>query len=93
MTPQELAQLIEDDIASNQDALSWRGRPFRECLQEPKKVRVLNSHNNNEPEDLWLVFEEVPNAVEGYKVVYDESLGEFGLAVAGITEPVLIGIY
>ncbi len=93
MTPQDLIHLIERDTALNQSKLSWHGRPFQQCLQEPRKVRVLNSHSNNDPEELWLVFEEGPNPGEGYKVVYDETLGIFGLAVAGTPEPVLIGLY
>lgn len=93
MTPQELTRLIEEDIASNRDAFHWYGRPFRDCLREPRKIRVLDSFRNDEPEDLWLVFEEASGEEQGYKVVYHESLGAFGLAVAGTPEPVLIGFY
>lgn len=93
MTPQELSRLIAEELKSTDSLTGWRGRPLRECLLEPKKQRFLNSHNDNEPEDLWLVFEEGPNLGEGYKIVYDEELNLFGLAVNGVHEPVLVGLY
>jgi len=93
VTPQDVVRIIEEDLTRGGATLVWLGRPLRECLQVPVRRRFLNSHSNNEPEDLWFVFEEGPNSGEGYKVVYDEDLGEFGLAVQGVTEPVLIGYY
>jgi hypothetical protein len=93
MTPQELTRLIEEELALAGAGFVWHGRSLRECLREPAKRRFLNSHANNAPEDLWLVFEEGPTSGEGYMVVYDEGLNEFGLAVHGTTDPVLIGIY
>ena len=93
MTPLELTRIIEDDIKRAGSAFTWQGRSLSECLREPSKQRFLNSHNNDEPEELWFVFEEGPQPSEGYKVVYDEELEMFGLAVNGITEPVLIGLY
>jgi hypothetical protein len=93
MTPQALLQLIGDEIKNSNEPIFWPGRPIPECLLEPKRQRFLNSHNNDEPEELWLVFEEGPNPGEGYKMVYDEELNLFGLAVEGEKEPVLIGFY
>jgi len=55
--------------------------------------RFLNGHADDAPEDLWLVFEEGPTPGEGYMVVYDDGLNEFGLAVQGTTDPVVIGFY
>jgi hypothetical protein len=93
VTPQDLIRIIEEDLAHAADSLVWHGRPLKSCLQVPRRIRVLNSHNNDEAEELWFVFEEGPNPGEGYKVVYDEDVNMFGLAVNGIKEPVLIGLY
>ena len=93
MTPKDLTRLIAEDLARAGPGFVWHGRPLVEWLQEPKRSRFLNSHNNDEAEELWLVFEEGPEPGEGYKVVYDEELNMFGLAVNGFTEPVLIGYY
>ena len=93
VTPQQLTRLIEEDLKQAGTAFVWHGRSLSKCLQEPEKRRFLNSHADNTPEDLWLVFEEGPTPGEGYMVVYDESSNEFGLAVQGITDPVVIGLY
>lgn len=93
MTPHQLTRLIQDDLASNAASLSWHGRPLHECLCEPRKQRFADSFNNNEAIDLWLVFEENASPDQGYKVIYSERDGEFGLATAGVNDPVLIGIY
>jgi hypothetical protein len=93
MTPQELTVLIEADLDRAGPSFPWHGRPLRDCLLKPAKRRFLNSHADDAPEEFWLVFEEGPNPGEGYMVVYDEGLNEFGLAVQGNTDPVVIGIY
>jgi hypothetical protein len=93
VTPQNLARIIEDDLAHAGPDFVWYGRPLGECLQVPIKIRILNSHNNDAAEELWFVFEEGPKPGEGFKVVYDEGASMFGLAVNGIKEPVLIGLY
>ena len=91
MNARELSRLIENDLATHK--LVWHGRPIDQCLVEPVEITCLNSHASNQPERYWLVFEEGPNPGQGYKVVYDEELCEFGLAVAGEVEPIIIGIY
>ena len=93
MTPQELSCLIEDDLARAGTGFAWPGRPINQCLQKPEKRRFLNSRSDDAPEDFWLVFEEGPGPGEGYMVVYDEELQEFGLAVQGTADPVVIGFY
>lgn len=93
MTPQELTRLIEEDLVRAGTACAWRGRPMSQCLQNPAKRRFVNSRSDDATEDLWLVFEEGPKPGEGYMVVYDEELDEFGLAVQGTGDPVVIGFY
>jgi hypothetical protein len=65
VTAQELTRIIEEELAQAGGTLSWFGRPLSECLQEPAERQFLNSHNNDAPEDLWLVFEEGPKPGEG----------------------------
>ncbi len=93
MTPAELVRLIEADLARAGTAFTWGGRPLSQCLQKPAKRRFLNSRDDDAPEELWLVFEEGPEPGEGYMVVYDEQSDEFGLAVQGSADPVVIGFY
>ena len=93
MTPQELTSLIEADLERAGSGFVWHGRPLRDCLLKLAKRCFLNGRTNDAPEDLWLVFEEGPNPGEGYMVVYDDGLNEFGLVVHGDTDLVVIGIY
>jgi len=44
--------------------------------------------------DLWLVLEEVPDTRDGYKIVYDDRTGMFGLACRGFSgRDVYLGAY
>ena len=85
--------MIDEDLRTAGSRLAWQGRPIEECLLKPKKAQFFSSIQDEEPEDLWLVFEEGPNPGEGYKVVYDEALRMFGLATNGINKPVIVGFY
>ncbi len=93
MNPDDLSKLIAEDLQKNAASLSWYGRPIAECLCVPRKMEFVDNFNKDELVQLWLVFEEDPNIREGYKVIFSEVDKEFGLAVAGKKEPVLIGIY
>jgi len=93
MTSEEISQLIDSDIASNRETLSWFGRPLAECRLTPILLEFTDSFNNDDPIMLWLVFEEDPISKQGYKIVYSEDANEFGLAVQGEKAGVLIGIY
>ena len=42
---------------------------------------------------LWLVLEEVPEDRSGYKIVYGEEAGMFGLAVQGSDRDLFIGYF
>jgi hypothetical protein len=52
-----------------------------------------DSFNKGEIVQLWLVLEERPDDKDGYKIVYDPSDNEFGLATPGTELPVLISFY
>ena len=91
MTPDEVARIIEDDLKRN--CLNWNGRPFRDCLRTPEKVRVGNPLGEGGTEEVWLVFEESATPEKGYRVVFDEEAGLFGLAVPGTPNLVVIGLY
>lgn len=62
-------------------------------LRQPERRNYLDSFNDNQPKQLWLVLEEDPEAHSGYEIVFDETRGEFGLATLGHGAPVFIGYY
>lgn len=93
MTSDEISRIIAEDLRSASTQLAWYGRPLEECLLTPRRMPFFSSLQDEEPEDLWLVFEERPTPGEGYRVVFDEDLRMFGLATSGADKPVLIGLY
>jgi hypothetical protein len=52
-------------------------------LVQPTRITLVTF--DDELIELWLVLEEHPEHRGGYKVVYDESTGGFGLAAPGRT--------
>lgn len=93
MTPEELSAIIARDLETHRQSLHWRGRPLQECLRYPVLRSFANSSTEGEEIELWLVFEEVLEAGQGYRVVYSENEQLFGLAVAGHEQDVFIGFY
>jgi len=93
MTPEAISALIDQDISSHREELSWFGSQLDVCRQIPKLLEFTDSSNNDEPVMLWLVFEEDPITRLGYKVVYSEEDQVFGLAVHGSRNGILIGLH
>jgi hypothetical protein len=59
----------------------------------PEKRTYINGMNGEKIE-LWLVLEEDPKERKGYKIIFDETQGIFGLATTQQGGPdVFIGIY
>jgi hypothetical protein len=53
-----------------------------------------DSFKEGETLGLWLVLEEIPESNSGYKIVFDEASGTFGLAISGAQDnDVFIGFY
>ena len=77
--------LVRPPELRNYNVLQW----------PPKKLEGLTADGRPSVEvrysvvELWLVLEEKPETKGGYKIVYDEKSGLFGLAASG--EPLLPG--
>ncbi len=101
MTTNELKQLIENQIAGRWDETNLHGIDLRTTLIQPHKIRiihrrVLDEKFDDEIIEVWLVLEEDKEKQEGYKIIYNESNGMFGLATDGFPtdqHPVLVGFY
>ncbi|MEM9354121.1 MAG: hypothetical protein AAGA92_14010 [Planctomycetota bacterium] len=75
VTAEQLRLRIEAEIGGDWSCTNGHGCDLRQCLFEPEKQLFEDSDN-----PLWLLLEEDPVSRDGYKVVYDESTGMFGLA-------------
>jgi hypothetical protein len=90
----EVSELIEREINGDWWLSNAHGVDLRRCLVTPA-VRVYeDSFRDGETLELWLVLEEAPEDESGYKIVFDEKSGAFGLAARGFGQrDVFLGFY
>ncbi len=100
MTAADVSELIAREITSvGTDVL---GRPehnphgldFTRCLIKPERVICKNTFpkfRGGKPFEAWLVLEEDPDNGDGYRIIFDEEVGKFGLAGGTRREPAFIG--
>lgn len=88
MTGADVAAVIEEQVAP---ALPDQLQRLRQSLVEPRRTNVINrTVREGELRDsiasAWLVFEEDPVSGSGYKIVFDDEDGAFGLATRGFPQ-------
>lgn len=93
MKSEDIKKIIADELSGRKTAPNWHGISLEKCLVEPSKQKYEDSFNKNEVVELWLVLEECPENNDGYKIVFDEEMNEFGLATPGKGLDVFIGYY
>ena len=96
MTSKEVQQLVEQQIDGRWDLRNDHDCDLRNCLVIPEKKQFLDPDNEYQQIELWLVLEGDPETRNGYKIIYDEREGMFGLATPGTKEdrrPIFIGYY
>lgn len=89
----EISEIIEQEIAGKWSLSNWHGVNLKRCLVEPVKQFYENTAPSKKPVELWLVLEETPEDKSGYKIVFDETNGLFGLAICGQKKDVFLGYY
>lgn len=98
MTSEAVRQIVQQEIAGDWQRSNAHGCDLRRCLVEPV-IGEYDDLGTRRPIDpaatirLWLVLEESPEDRGGYKIVFDERSGLFGLAVPGQGRDVFIGFY
>ena len=100
MTAADVSKLIAGEIAAvGEDWLTMpdnnpHGLDMSRCLIEPERVVckiTFPAFRAGKPFEAWLVLEELPNNDDGYRIIFDEELGKFGLACGTRREPAFIG--
>lgn len=86
MTSDDVAELVRKQIAERWGTGNAHGVVLHQCLVPPMRISV----EEMEPApsgaavakvvEVWVVLEERPETRNGYKIVYDEAVGCFGLA-------------
>jgi hypothetical protein len=93
MTSEEITHLVEAQINGHWSCSNAHGVDLRKCLVTPRKM-LFDGSNPDDKFELWLVLEECPEDCSGYKIVFDEETGEFGLATPGWhNNPCFLGAY
>lgn len=81
MLPAEVSKIIEHEIGGDWDRPNPHGVDLRTCLVTPECRMFTDPVDDTQTCKLWLVLEEEPKTRGGYKIVFDEVSGQFGLAI------------
>jgi len=82
MKPKEISKIIEREINGDWSISNWHNCDLKKCIVRPKRRKLRSA---GELKEFWIVLEEEPETLEGYKVFFDEETKKFGLA--GYSEP------
>jgi hypothetical protein len=74
MMPKEISQIIEKEINSDWSTTNLHNCDLRKCLVRPRKRKLEYSGGVKE---FWIVLEENPETLEGYKIFFDEEINKF----------------
>lgn len=93
MTSEEVRALVEREIGDDWLRTNWHGCDLRCCLVTPELQDYEDWRTPPSVVRLWRVLEEGAEDRSGYKIVFDEQSGLFGLAIPGVSRDVVIGWY
>jgi hypothetical protein len=101
MNAADVSQVIKDQVGGRESPPNLHGVDLRRCLTTPILINVIHRRVKkgkiqDSTETVWLVLEERPTQKDGYKIIFNEERGMFGLASTGFPNdpfPVLCGYY
>jgi hypothetical protein len=93
MTSEDVRQFVLREVAGDWTRTNAHGCDLRRCLVTPALHEYEDASDPPRTLSLWLVLEEIPEDRSGYKIVYDERAGMFGLVTPGSDKDVLLGYY
>lgn len=81
MIESKIQTIIQEELKVHKQEGNVIIRDFPSSLLSIPIKRQFYNDWSKEIEDYWIVFDEMPNDnKEGYLIIYDDSLNEFGLA-------------
>ena len=96
MQTSDVLKIVEHEIGDNWAISNAHGVDLKNCLlSTPVKTSFLDPSQGGSPKELWIVLEELPEQKTGYKIVFDEKVRKFGLAITDTQtkQNVFLGIY
>ena len=84
MTPEQVRQLVEQEIGDRWAESNDHGVDLRTSLVTPRLIECRNTFPHAHRPDpstlpMWVVLEEQPGSHEGYVILFDEAKRRFGL--------------
>lgn len=96
MTSAQVTQVIENQVGGADTKANVYGFNLQRCLVTPPIFKTFkDGSREGQLIDLWLNFEEDPDTKAGYKIVFDEGTGRFGLAAddSRTSESIFLGYH
>jgi len=90
MTSEQATGLVKTEMAGDWSRSSAHGVNLKACLVRPQQRDYEDGFQPDKRLRLWLALEEDSVNQSGYKIVFDEAKGIFGLAVCGREQDVFI---
>ncbi|MFH1731387.1 MAG: hypothetical protein ABIF82_07035 [Planctomycetota bacterium] len=81
MTAEEVTTLINREVGADRKRTNAHGCTLERCLVTPSPAHFKCGPDASETVVVWLVLEEDFDQRNGYKIVYGEDKGMFGLAM------------
>ena len=93
MDAKGIAARIKAELQGRWDITNAHGVELRRCLVPPHRQEYLDG-TSNQRVALWTVLEELPDALRGYKIVFDEASDSFGLGMRdNHANLIFLGVY
>jgi uncharacterized protein YpuA (DUF1002 family) len=80
MTPQEIKQIINEELKAEPDWKDVHGIDLSKSLIEPIKQTYVDTIDQSKSDIFWTVLEETSDK-KGYKIFFDEQIKMFGLGM------------
>ena len=91
MGPKEIVQMIEKEIGGDWSISNLHQCDLKRCFVRPKRRKMVVFDGT--ARDMWVVLEENPETLNGYKVIFDEDGHRFGLAESYDSTPFVLGFH
>lgn len=80
MKPKEISLLIEKELGGDYSITNAHACDLSKCLIRPKRRKVLFLGGSDpHVREVWIVLEERPDTLNGFKVFFDEESRTYGL--------------
>lgn len=94
MPEEEIGIVIGEKVRTSLGGTCWHRPEILSRLVSPRKKPFLVDLDWDQSVEFWLIYEESTDGI-GYKIVFEDSTGRYGLAVSvpGSSHDLVLGFY